>query len=222
MRASSRATLGTRMTNISSDTPMTAHDLAAPAAAPRDPAARHMPGEEGVWVLIFGDMMMFSLLFIVFLYYRRADPALFAQAQTHMNQAFGALNTVLMLSSSWFVAMAVRAARLDMRRTTTHLLQAAMLCGAGFGVVKFFEYAEKIRHGITLSTNDFFMYYFIFTGIHMMHVVIATGVLFFLTRHIRGGPIDARRLRNVESGASFWHVVDLLWIVLFALFYLIR
>lgn len=201
---------------------MTTHDLALPSAPARDPAARHMPGEEGVWVLIFGDMMMFSLLFIVFLYYRRFDAAAFARAQTHMNQAFGALNTVLMLSSSWFVAMGVRAARLDMLRATTRLLQAAMACGAGFGVVKFLEYSEKIQAGITLSTNDFFMYYFIFTGIHMLHVVIATAVLFFLTRHIRGGPIDARRLRNVESGASFWHLVDLLWIVLFALFYLIR
>jgi len=185
-------------------------------------AARHMPGEEGIWVFIFGDLMMFSLLFGVFLFYRRGSVELFTQSQTHLSQTFGVLNTFLMLSSSWFVALAVRAARLNMGRTTPTLLFMAFGCGVGFVIVKFLEYSEKIRAGITLATNDFFMYYFIFTGIHLMHVLIGTAVLVFLARSTRVGEFDARRMRNLESGASFWHAVDLLWIVLFALLYLIK
>lgn len=89
-------------------------------------------------------------------------------------------------------------------------------------VVKFFEYSPKLHAGITISTNDFFMLYFVYTGIHLIHVVIGTGVLITLAVYVRSGGIDAIKVRNLESGASFWHLVDLLWIVLFALLYLVH
>jgi len=181
-----------------------------------------MPGEEGVWVFIFGDMMVFSLFFITFLYYRGQNVELFVTSQTHLNQSFGALNTFFMLTSSWFVAMAVQAARRNLGKFTPILFSLAFGCGFGFAVVKVLEYSEKIRAGITLTTNDFFMYYYIFTGIHFMHVLIGMGVLAVLTRYSWSGEFSAVKIRNLESGASFWHVVDLLWIVLFALLYLIK
>lgn len=184
--------------------------------------SRHMPGEEGIWLFILGDMLVFSLFFGTFLYYRGQNVPLFTASQAHLNQAFGALNTFFMLSSSWFVALAVRAARRGMGKVTPVCFLLALLCGCGFGVVKFFEYGEKIRAGITLNTNDFFMYYYMFTGIHFMHVLIGMGVLTFMVRHSWSGRLDATRIRNLESGASFWHVVDLLWIVLFALLYLVK
>ena len=81
---------------------------------------------------------------------------------------------------------------------------------------------DKIHHGITLNTKDFFMYYYMFTGIHMMHVLIGMGVLAFMARYSWAGVYDARKIRNLESGASFWHVVDLLWIVIFPLIFLVR
>ncbi len=199
------------------------------AAAPIDPAAgtlkkskRHMPGEEGIWVFVFGDMMVFSLFFITFLYYRGQAVELFAAAQTHLNQAFGALNTFLMLTSSWFVALGVHAARRNLGRVTPICLMLALACGFGFVVVKVFEYSEKFRAGITINSNDFFMYYFMFTGIHLLHVLIGTGVLLFLTRQSWAGTFSQTQIRNLESGASFWHLVDLLWIVLFPLLYVMR
>ena len=183
---------------------------------------RHLPGEAGIWLFIFGDMMVFSLFFITFLYYRGHEVELFTSSQEHLSQFFGVLNTFFMLSSSWFVAMAIRAARLNMGRTTPTLFIMAFMCGFGFAVVKVFEYGDKIRHGITLNTNDFFMYYYMFTGIHFMHVLIGMGVLAFSAIYSWSGGFDGKKIKNLESAASFWHVVDLLWIVLFALLYLIK
>lgn len=179
-----------------------------------------MPGEPGIWMFIFGDMLVFSLFFVTFAYYRAEDIALYRASQAQLNQMFGALNTFLMLSSSWFVASAVQQGRLGRAQASSRLFGLGFLCGLSFGVVKFFEYGEKIRIGITPATNDFFMYYYMFTGIHLMHVLIGMGVLAYMAAYARAGVGDEKRIRNLESGASFWHVVDLLWIVLFALLYL--
>lgn len=184
---------------------------------PRD----HIPGEGGVWVLIGGDLLLFSLLFAVFLSMRADQPVLFDEGRAQLDQGWGLLNTLLMLSSSWFVATAVRAARLQLTGSVVRCFGAALACGLGFVVVKFFEYGAKVSAGITLTTNDFFMLYFIYTGIHLLHVTIGMGVLTFLILYSRSGAFTGDRMRNLESGASFWHLVDLLWIVLFALLYLL-
>lgn len=196
---------------------MTTHT--APAAVPRE---RHLPGESGIWLFVLGDMVMFSALFTIFLYYRAENVPLFASSQAQLSQTLGMVNTFLMLTSSWFVAMAVQAARRNLGRVTPILLWLAFACGVGFGVVKFFEWNAKISAGITLTTNDFFMYYFIFTGIHFVHVLLGMLVLGVLARYTRDGVFDATKIRNLESGASFWHLVDLLWIILFALLYLVK
>ena len=196
---------------------MTTHT--ARAAEPRE---RHLPGESGIWLFVLGDMVMFSALFTIFLYYRAQNVDLFATSQAQLDQTLGIVNTFLMLSSSWFVAMAVQAARRNLGRITPILLWLGFACGVGFGVVKFFEWNAKISAGITLTTNDFFMYYFIFTGIHFVHVLLGMLVLGVLARYTRDGVYDATKIRNLESGASFWHLVDLLWIILFALLYLVK
>lgn len=195
----------------------------AAAAEPEKPAER-LPGEVGIWVFIFGDLMVFSLLFSLFLYYRGQAVELFTTSQAALNQTFGVLNTALMLTSSLLVALAVNAARRGMPRTPSLLYGGAFLCGAAFLVVKVFEYGEKIGHGIGLNTNDFYMLYFMLTGIHLLHVVVGMGVLVFLAVYARrrGGVFADGQLRALESGSCFWHVVDLLWIVLFALLYLVR
>ncbi len=181
---------------------------------------RQMPGEPGIWMFIFGDMLVFSLFFVTYAFYRAQDVDLFVASQAHLNQRFGVLNTFFMLTSSWFVATAVQSARRNRRGMSAACFASGFACGLGFAVVKLFEYGEKIRAGITPATNDFYMYYYVFTGIHFMHVLIGMGVLAYLARYAWTQDADAARIKNLESGASFWHVVDLLWIVLFALFYL--
>jgi nitric oxide reductase NorE protein len=182
----------------------------------------HIPGESGIWVMIFGDMLVFSFMFVAFMYYRRADILLFEQSRAHLNQLFGLVNTFFMLTSSWFVAMAIDAARANRVRMTVAFFRLALACGIGFSVVKITEYAQKINAGIVINTNDFYMYYYVFTGIHFMHVLIGMSVLAFMAHYAAKGEFTPLKLSHFESGASFWHVVDLLWIALFALLYLLQ
>jgi len=190
-----------------------------------DPSERHVrriPGEPGVWILIAGDAAIFSLLFVLFLVARSRNIELFQASQGHLNQTFGVLNTLLLLVSSWLVVSAVHAARQNLANLTARLLLSAIACAGGFCVSKGIEWSDKIRSGFTITTDDFFMYYYVLTGIHLGHLLLGMAVLAFLTFQTRSGRIGEREMRNLESGASFWHLVDLLWITLFALLYLAR
>jgi len=180
-----------------------------------------IPGEAGFWVLIFGDLFIFSLFFGTFLYYRRIEPVVFLTSHFTLNRHFGLINTVLLLTSSLFVATATQRLRAG-RRGPRQLFVGAMICGFGFVIVKIFEYGEKFNAGISVTTNDFFMLYFAFTGIHLIHVVIGLLVLGFLASASGKPNVATTGLLWVECGTIFWHLVDLLWVVLFSLFYLLR
>jgi nitric oxide reductase NorE protein len=181
---------------------------------------KHVPGEAGIWVLIIGDLMIFTLFFLTFIYYRHAEPALFAASQAKVNVHFGLTNTILLLTSSLLVASGVQGVRAG-RPGAWGFFIGGGVCGLGFVVIKAFEYGQKISAGINLNSNDFFMLYFVFTGIHLVHVLLGIGVLTLLTVTARR-PGAAGKMVLIESGAVFWHLVDLLWLVLFALFYLMR
>lgn len=187
------------------------------------PSARgHVPGEAGIWVFVLGDLLMFALTFVLFIYYRAGDPDLFAAGQATLNQNYGAINTLLLLSSSWFVVLAIHAAKDRAAVPAANFLVLAFLCGGGFGAVKFMEYGEKLRAGLSLTTNDFFMYYYVLTGLHFAHVTIGMVVLVFMWRRCRAGIASERDIGFLESGATYWHMVDVLWIILFPLIYLLK
>jgi nitric oxide reductase NorE protein len=178
---------------------------------------RRIPGEPGIWVLILGELSVFSIFFITIAMTRHDDPEQFLRARATLNGVIGLANTLLLLTSSLFVALAVQ--RLREGRGGIRLLFAAMACGIGFVVLKLFEYAEKIAAGIGFTTSEFFTFYFAFTGIHLAHVLLGLAVLGMLIVLARTA-LTPHRARLIECGAIFWHLVDLLWIVLFALFYL--
>ena len=182
----------------------------------------HLPGELGVWAFIIGDMIIFSLFFVLFVFSRAQNVALYTQSQETLVQFYGAINTFLMLSSSWFVALAIHAARENFANITRRLIVLAGVCGAGFVVMKIFEYSEKFSAGHFITTNDFYMYYYMLTGIHLLHVLIGLLVLTFLWYTANRETLDDKCVNVLESGASFWHMVDILWIILFALFYLMK
>lgn len=186
------------------------------------PACSHVPGEVGIWVFVLGDLLMFALTFILFTYYRAGDPALFASGQATLNQNYGAINTLLLLSSSWFVVLAIHAAKDRAAVPAANFVVLAFLCGGGFVAVKFTEYGEKLQAGLTLTTNDFFMYYYVLTGLHFAHVAIGMLVLVFMWRRCRAGIASERDIGFLESGATYWHMVDVLWIILFPLIYLLK
>jgi nitric oxide reductase NorE protein len=198
----------------------------SPTATRVEPARvrshRHVPGEVGTWVFIFGDMLVFAALFLTYLYYRAEDPKLYAASQQRLDQTYGAVNTLLLLVSSLLVATAVRAVRQRDSALARPLIAGAFACGLAFSGLKILEWSEKISHHLTPAKNDFFMYYFVLTGLHWFHLIIGLCVLATLFHLARKPQLSAKQLMFFEGGACFWHMVDLLWIVLFPLLYLVR
>ena len=179
---------------------------------------RRLGGHEGFWVLIAGDMIIFALLFGSFLGARRGNVASFEAARRVLDYQHGGVNTLILLTSSWCVVMALRAARSAGGVRANLFLGAAVLCGLGFVASKASEYVGEATGGH--AHGPFFMYYFVLTGIHLLHVVIGTVVLFFFwVRWRRTGPVGSI---GFETAAVFWHMVDLLWVVIFPLLYLAR
>ncbi len=190
-------------------------------------ARLHVPGEPGIWIFILGDMTLYAALFGSFMIDRRSDVATFNASAAMLHTSIGAVNTLLLLTSSLFVALGVRSVRERMLPQLAPLLFGlALVCGAGFVFDKYLEYSGLLRQGLVPTTNTFFIYYYVLTGIHLTHVLAGMCVLVYLWRVARSSltaPVErARLVRGVENGASFWHVVDLLWIVLFPLLYLVR
>ncbi len=195
--------------------------LSSSDTARTNPARNHIPGEIGIWLFVAGDLLVFAVFFIVIALGHVQQPEVFAQGRALLNMWVGVLNTLLLLTGSWFVAIGVDKCRTTSKPVGSHYFALAILCGVAFAANKTFEWGGKISAGFTPATNDFYMYFFIFTGIHLLHVIVGIGVL-LLVRSVSRRPALARRdIATMESGATFWHLVDLLWIVLFALFYLL-
>jgi nitric oxide reductase NorE protein len=191
------------------------------ASRPMD-QARRLPGVEGVWVFIAADLVIFGLLFISFVLDRGRQPALYEASRQALSLSIGGLNTLILLSSSWLVALAVDASRRRDVPRSSFYLAGAVACGLAFGLSKAFEYGQKLRAGISLLSNPFFTYYYALTGIHLLHVAAGTVILFVLLRRTRRGTYAGGNCTALETGASYWHMVDLLWILLFPLLYLMR
>lgn len=183
---------------------------------------RHIPGEPGLWVLIFGELLLFGLLFGVFLFYRARDPEGFAASQHTLNVDLGVVNTLVLLVSSLLVIIGVHAVQNDASRVARGMFLGALLCGGVFAVNKIFEYSAKISAGLLPTTNDFYMYYYVLTGLHLVHVLVGMELLVFMYAQAGKKFITPTRFGYIEGAACFWHLVDLLWIVLFPLIYLVR
>jgi len=181
-----------------------------------------LPGDSGVWVFIFADMCAFAVFFLIFSAGRVAQPALYETSRQALDLGFGLANTLILLTSGAFMARAVRQGRtLDWAAARTSLWLTTGVGGL-FAVSKGIEWGVKISHGIGLTTNEFFTYYFVFTGVHFLHFVIGVAVLAVLIQRC-GKPLpQADKQRWLEAGGAYWHMVDLLWIILFAMLYLQR
>ena len=181
---------------------------------------RRLPGVEGIWALIGADAVFFAVLFGSFMQERRHNPGLFEASRQTLDMNLGGIDTLLLLTSSWLVALAIQALKRDQAEKIPQFLAGGVLTGLLFMVSKSIEYFGKISHGITPATNSFYTWYFALTGIHLLHVIIGTGLLVFVLLRARRHADRSDNPEIPESVASFWHLVDLLWILLFPLRYL--
>nr|WP_228032123.1 cytochrome c oxidase subunit 3 [Mycolicibacterium sp. P9-22] len=173
-----------------------------------------------MWFFVIGDLIIFGAYFVAYMYYRGQHPTLFLESQARLDLDIGVANTVVLLTSSLFVALGTSAARSGKTADGVRLFGIALLLGAAFPVLKLFEYVPEIIAGVTPGTNLFFMYYFVMTGLHLCHVMLGLVILSFVIRNLRGP--GAPRISFVETAATYWHMVDVLWLVLFALLYVMR
>ncbi len=182
---------------------------------------RRIPGESGTWVFLFGDMLVFGAFFVTFLVERAQAPETFGAARTTLHIGIGVLNTLVLLTSSLLVVLALGAMRTGARSIATRAVAAAIGCGLAFIALKVFEYLSLGTAGHGPGANHFYLYYFILTGLHLFHVCLGLGALAFVLTQTRLAELSATRTALVEGAACFWHLVDLLWIFLFALLYLV-
>jgi nitric oxide reductase NorE protein len=188
---------------------------------PASPAQR-LPGDPDVWVFIMAELAMFGAFFVAYIIYRAGDRTLYDASQLMLDRGLGILNTLLLITSSWAVASAVALTRKNLRTAGARHLGLGILLGLGFVVVKFFEYTAKLEAGLTLQSNDFYMFYWCLTGIHLLHVIGGSVILLVCWKNARAHRYGPAEMRGLETGASYWHMVDLLWIFLFPLLYLLR
>ncbi len=173
-----------------------------------------LPGDPMIWVLIFSELAAFGLFLGAFTVARAIHPAVFAAGQVELDSHLAGLNTVVLVTSGWVAARATKAARANEKPTSRRWLVAAMALGGLFVAFKLIEYGEEIGRGIGLETSPFFTLYFLLTGFHLLHVCLGIVILAFVCRRAEA--------TGVETGTAFWHMVDLVWIVMFPILYLVR
>ena len=187
------------------------------------------PGDYAVWIIIYVELLTFALFFLGYAISRRADIELFNGSQEILSQTSGFINTFILITSSYFVVKGVQVIKnmtqenyKEFNIKASKWLLLALTCGVAFLVIKITEFSHVFGLGINLSTNKFFMFYILLTGFHFMHVLLGSVVLFNIYQKTKNHGYTPDDYKGFESGASYWHMVDLLWIVLFPLIYIIR
>lgn len=187
----------------------------------------------GVWLFLVTEVMMFGGLFVGYGIFRNLYPQAFHEGHMHLDRVMGALNTIVLICSSLSMALAVGMAQRNERKKSAGFLLLTIICACIFMVVKYFEYKHKFHDGLFpagLFTNHhitdpktplFFSFYFMMTGLHGFHVVIGIGLLAWLLKRTRNNEFDSNYFTPVEMVGLYWHFVDLVWIYLFPLLYLV-
>lgn len=181
-----------------------------------------LPGDFAIWIFILSEMLVFGVMFIVYAFTRANQVEVFNASQLTLSRGLGTLNRIILITSSYFVVCAVSAIKSGNAKRSSNWMIGAILLGGMFVAVKLWEFNQKFSMGITLETNDFYMFYLTLTFFHLMHVLMGMIILGCIVYKLRKGDYTAQEHFGVETGASFWHMVDLLWIVLFPLIYIIR
>lgn len=181
---------------------------------------RAVPGQPDMWAFVLFETLVFTAYFGFYLFSRGRNPELFLHSQAHLDLRVGVFNTLVLLLSSWSVARCVQSARAGAYRAALRDVFITAAFAVVFLFLKVFEWVRLVHAGIGVDSNDFFMYYFFLTGIHFVHLLIGFVVLGVIVYQLRS---PARRDQElVETGATYWHTVDFLWVLIFALLYVVR
>ncbi|MCW8886553.1 MAG: cytochrome c oxidase subunit 3 family protein [Motiliproteus sp.] len=181
-----------------------------------------LPGDLAMWFFILAELTAFALLFSIYAVVRAKNPEMFAEGQAGLDIRAGLANTLALLSSSFFVACAVASVEAGRKGRACIELIAAISMGAFYVVVKLTEYSHSISLGYDITTNAFYQFYYLLTAFHFLHVVLGMLILIYITLRVHKGAYSDGNIQGMESGACYWHMVDLLWLVLFPLVYVLH
>lgn len=183
-------------------------------------ADNKLPGDLAMWFFILAELTVFAIFFLTFAINEQFNPKMFTEGKTHLHQTSGLINTIALITSSFFVALALSAIVKGKTKLSILLLFVGKAFALVYISVKIWEYLSLFEQGITIETNTFFTLYFLITAFHLMHVLLGMVILLFIAYAAYQGKYQDE-FSGFESGTSYWHMVDLLWIILFPLIYVI-
>lgn len=187
----------------------------------------------GMWVFLATEILLFGGLFLGYTAYRLAYPAAFALGSSHTDMLLGTLNTAVLLTSSLTMALAVHSARREEERASWRMLLLTALLGLAFIAIKGTEYVHDYQAGLAPGMNFtftgpqaaqvalFFVFYFVMTGLHAVHLLIGIGIVLALAWRVRRGGLQGDHAMPVVLGGLFWHLIDVIWVFLYPSFYLV-
>ena len=180
------------------------------------------PGGVLVWIIVFLELITFGAGLVVFTVQSHLEADAFRAGRAFLNQPLALANTLTLLTGGWCMANGIIALRRGHGVHTSRWVGGAIYTGLAFLLLKGSEYVEKIQHGIGFGSDTFFTLYWLLTGFHFLHVVVAVVLLIVMWFGIRRGKYHRHHLQNVESSGIFWHMCDLIWLLLYPIIYLLR
>jgi len=176
------------------------------------------PGGILLWIIIYLELITFGIALIAMVYYGKEEPSLFHNSRLMLNSTYGMVNTIFLLTSGFFMASAVNELKANaLQKSKTYLL-ITILFGFLFLVLKSIEYTGKLDEGLDMSYNSFFTFYWSLTLFHVIHVIVGLVILISVYYGLKK---PKTTIEDVEAGAAFWHMCDLIWLLLFPVIYLI-
>ena len=187
-----------------------------------DLSFRNVPGDLAMWFFILAELMVFGLLIIAFAVTETLHADVFRHSRTLLDTSTGLILTLSLLTSGFLAELAVAQVRRQQQRSAAILLGSALLSAAFYVVIKFNEYSHLASQGLDIEYDLFFTLYWILTGFHFLHVLLGLVILAFMAVRCWLAAYGPERRRNLESGVLYWHMVDLVWVMLFPLVYVLN
>ncbi len=178
------------------------------------------PGGILLWIIIFLELITFGAALIAMVFYGKVEPNIFHESRMLLNVSFGTINTVFLLTSGFFMAATVHELKENKKQKAQKYLLLTMLFGLFFLVLKVFEYNAKLNAGLDMGYNTFFTFYWMLTLFHVIHVIVGLVILISVYFGIKKEK-STTKIEDVEASAAFWHMCDLIWLILFPVIYLI-
>ncbi len=178
------------------------------------------PGGMLLWIVIFLELFTFGMALVAMVYSAKQEPEVFHTSRLLLNPIYGTINTLLLLTSGFFMAVSVQQLKIGERKKSQKFLTATMLFGLLFLVVKTVEYSSKIDAGLGLGYNTFFTFYWLLTLFHVIHVIVGLIILASVYFGLKKEN-SSTKMEDVEASAAFWHMCDLIWLLLFPIIYLL-